>query len=126
MWIQDFVNCLEGSTLGRSRIEEALAIKHQNMPKRIYKYRRDCPNSRANLKTDTVWLCSPDLYNDPYDCAFKLSDDRVVTSFKRRLVDTFVSAYNLQAVISADQIETARNSPEPLEAIIKYIQAASS
>lgn len=126
MWIQDFVSRLEGSTLGRSRIDEALAIKQQNLSKRIYKYRRNSSNSRDNLKTDTVWLCSPDSYNDPYDCAFKLSDDRVVAAFKRRLVDTFVGAYKLQDVISADQIENAKNSQEPLETIVGHVPESSS
>jgi hypothetical protein len=117
MWMQDFVRCVEGSTLGWSRLDEALAIKQAHLPKRIYKYRRDCSHSRENLKTDTVWLCSPDSYNDPYDCAFKLSDDRVVRAFKRRLVDNFVSTFKLQDVISKDQVENAKNTPEPLKAI---------
>jgi Protein of unknown function (DUF2971) len=100
---------------------EALDIKQQNLPKRIYKYRCDCKYSLDNLKNNTVWLGSPDSYNDPYDCAFKLSDDRLVAALKRRLVDAFVGSYQLQNVVSTEQIENAKNSPEPLETIVSHI-----
>ena len=126
MWIRDFIDCLEGSTRGRSRIDEALAIKQQHLPKRIYKYRRDCDHSRDNLKTDTVRLSSPDSYNDPYDCEFKLSDGPVITAFKRRFVDEFVRVYNLRDVVSVDQIEDAKNSQEPMEAIVSHIPEFNS
>jgi len=121
MWLETFVNCLETSTRRHSRIDEALALKQQHLPKRIYKYRRDSTNSRDNLKTDTVWLASPESYNDPYDCAFSLSDDRVVAAIMRRFVDTFVTGYKLQDVVSSEQIESARNSPEPLESLVSHI-----
>jgi len=41
MWITDFINCFEESTLAHPRIEDALAIKQQHLPKRVYKYRRE-------------------------------------------------------------------------------------
>ena len=104
-------------------MDEALTIKQQHLPKYVYKYRRDCECSRSNLKTDTVWFCSPDSYNDPYDCAFKLSDDRVRVVLESRLVPTFVTVYGLQGVVSAAQIEDAKNSRAPLEAIVNHIPA---
>jgi hypothetical protein len=79
---------------------QALAIKQQHLPKRIYKYRRDCKNSLDNLKNNTVWLGSPDSYNDPYDCAFRLSDDGLVSALKKRLVDALLVSYHIQDVIS--------------------------
>jgi Protein of unknown function (DUF2971) len=121
MWRHKFVECLEGSTLRNSRMAGALAIKQQNLPKRIYKYRCDCKYSLDNLKNNTVWLGSPDSYNDPYDCAFKLSDDGLVAALKKRLVDAFVGSYQLQNVVSAEQINNAKNNPEPLETIVSYI-----
>lgn len=125
MWIEDFVNCLEESTLEHSRIDEALAIKQKYLPKRIYKYRRDGDYSRYNLKTDTVWLCSPEAYNDPYDCTFTLSNDLVVAALKQSLVDDFVRIYELQDVVSAEQIENAKKSKEPLKTITEDIQAGA-
>ena len=93
MWIKDFLDCLEASTFGQPRDAEALAIKEQHLPKRLYKYRRDYSNSRENLRTDTVWLSSPDSYNDPYDCSFKVAEDQVVAALSKHLVDHFVETY---------------------------------
>jgi hypothetical protein len=42
------------------------------MPSRIYNYRCISSYSLHNLETDTVWLCSPDAYNAPYDCVYRL------------------------------------------------------
>ena len=126
MWIQSFVDCLEGSTLAHPRIDEALAIKQHHVPGRIYKYRRDCCCSRENLKTDTVWISSPDSYNDPYDCAFTVSEGRVVAAAMRGLVDTFVTTYKLQDIISAEEIEKAKGSKYPMEAVAECISARVS
>jgi hypothetical protein len=108
MWITDFVKCLEESTLAHPRINEALAIKQQHLPKRIYKYRRDCANSRHNLKTDTVWLSSPESYNDPYDCWLTMSDDLLATLIDKRLVDVFANTYKLPNIVGAERIGSTR------------------
>ena len=70
VWIEEFVDCIESSTLAKPRLDEAVAMKDACLPKKIYKYRRDGEYARANLETDTVWMASPDAYNDPYDCSF--------------------------------------------------------
>ncbi|MGA3372853.1 MAG: DUF2971 domain-containing protein [Terracidiphilus sp.] len=124
MWIGSFVDCLEESTLSHPRFEEAYAIKQQNIPKRIYKYRRDCDYSRANLRTDTVWLSSPDSYNDPYDCAFavlKDSKDIVMAAAIKVIFDEITDACKYRQAISIDVIEKAKASREPLRSIAEYM-----
>ena len=125
MWITDLVNCLEASTPAHPLLDKVLAIKQQHLPTRIYKYRRDCPYHLDNLKTDTVRLSSPESVNDPYDCWFKVSPDLVARLLEKRLVNVFVTAYNLQNVIGEEQIENAKQSDEPLKAIITYIPESS-
>ena len=125
MWIQDFVDCIEGSTSDQPRFAEALSIKEQHLPKRIYKYRRDCCNSRRNLETDTVWLSSPDSYNDPYDCSFRLSQDDLLVALENRILDTLVTGGNLQGV-TAEQIESAKRSRNPLKTIVGCIRDSFS
>jgi hypothetical protein len=121
MWEQDFVACLERSTRAHPLINEALDIKQQHMPQRIYKYFRDCNHTRDNLKTDTVWLCSPDAYNDPYDCAFTISEDIVVEAAIRIVFEPRIATYNLEDIISADEIRKAKTNENPLCAIAEYI-----
>jgi hypothetical protein len=126
VWVQDFVDCFEGSTYGQPRVAEALSIKQQHLPKRIYKYRRDCSDSRRNLDTDTVWLSSPDSYNDPYDCCFRFSKDDLLETFSKKLVDNLVKSNKLQGVVSAEQIENAKRNHEPLKTIANHISESST
>src|SRR5690242_4597239 len=126
MWEKQFVDCIKRSTSDQPRFAEALDIKQQHLPKRIYKYRRDCSNSRQNLETDTVWLSSPDSYNDPYDCWFTFSQYDLLGALERRLVDTLVSQNELQIVVPAERIENAKRGQKPLKAIAGHIPDSSS
>jgi len=88
-WKEEFVKCLEGSTGEHSQLEKALAIKAEHMPKHIYRYQPDIDNRRESLASDKVWLCSPDKYNDPYDCEFTISDVSVEAEAHKRLEKSF-------------------------------------
>ena len=37
VWIEEFVSCIESSTLAKPRFDEAAAMKDTYLPKRIYK-----------------------------------------------------------------------------------------
>jgi hypothetical protein len=122
MWIKDFVNRLESSTLDHPRLDEAIALKQAHLPKLIYKYRRDSGDSRENLKTDTVWMASPDSYNDPYDCSFKVAEEHVVTALKKSLLTEFAKIYNLQSEDAIEQIAKAISSAaDPLMFLAAHI-----
>jgi hypothetical protein len=126
MWKREFTDCLEKSTLACPLFDEALAIKRQHLPKKIYKYRRDCPNHRSNLESSTIWLSSPETYNDPYDCWLTLPDGLLTAIIQKRVVDTLIKAYELQNCllqnhISEDDLENARKSREPLKTFISLI-----
>lgn len=121
MWTKDFIACLEKSTIAQPCVEEALGIKQQHLPKRIYKYRQVCPYHISNLKTDTVWLSSPESFNDPYDCWLTLADNIVATLIERRLLDAFVKANHLQKFLPATQIDEASRSVHPLRTITEFI-----
>jgi hypothetical protein len=121
MWTTNFVAAIESSTVANPKLEEAIAIKDRHLPTRIYKYRCDNSNSRANLKNDTVWICSPQSYNDPYDCLFTVTEQDIVVAANRSMIDDFVRVYNLDGIISSDGIQLARVSNDPLQALVKHI-----
>lgn len=79
-WKEEMVECLAAEDAGGVRADEAIAIKYQNRPKGIFKYRRNDEHSRYNLENDCVWVCSPTSYNDPYDrhldCIRDLNENR--------------------------------------------------
>jgi hypothetical protein len=74
-WKQEFVTYLEESTSATSLLSQALAVKEQSLPARIYKNRCDNSYTRANLETNCVWTCSPAKYNDPYDSWLSMPTD---------------------------------------------------
>jgi hypothetical protein len=121
MWIRNFVSAIEKSTLASPKLEDAIAIKENHLPKRIYKYRCDSDKSRINLTNDTVWICSPQAYNDPYDCLFTVTEQDVVVAAKRSLIDDFVQTYKLDGIVSADAALLAKGSNDPFRELVKYI-----
>jgi hypothetical protein len=93
-WRQDFITCLRETTRGNSRLKEGQAIKAKNLPKRIYKYRKcSSPYHLDTLKSDTVWLCSPKHYNDPYDCWFTLPEGLIATLLEQALKERHAYPY---------------------------------
>ena len=67
-----------------AQFERAFALKRINLPKKIYKYRAINEYALENIQSDSVWLCSPDSYNDPYDCAITCAyEEGAKIAFKR-------------------------------------------
>jgi hypothetical protein len=110
-WIKRMVACLTPEEVGDVNVNEALAIKYQNRPKSVFKYRCDNEKSRYNLENDLVWVCSPTSYNDPYDSsvsvttkalietvlqdgAKKLMANRQAADIEARKVEQILSARN--------------------------------
>ena len=118
MWIKSFVDCLDNATQSNPRIEDAIALKELQLPKRIYKYRGDSTYSRTNLNTDTVWMASPDAYNDPYDCSFSVAEEQVVTALKKSLIPEFAKVYKLVPMQVKDLLDRAASiGADPLTSL---------
>jgi hypothetical protein len=67
-WETQFFKCLIESMIKNSTVEQAIALKQPHLPKHVYKYRQNDEYSWDNIKTNSVWVASPESYNDPYDC----------------------------------------------------------
>jgi hypothetical protein len=121
MWNDEFFQYLKQSTLGEPYFEKAIAFKEQYLPKRIYKYRGDTQNARKNLISSTIWLASPESYNDPYDCFLQFSAPSMASAFERGLIDAFAAGYKLD--IPVEKINEAKQSPTPLQTFIQIISS---
>jgi GNAT superfamily N-acetyltransferase len=119
MWTDQFLEYLRQSTVEESRFGDAIALKQKYLPKRIYKYRSDNSYARESLKSSTIWLASPDSYNDPYDCLLRFSPASMTAAFERGLIDPFVTGYKLE--VPADKVEEAKQSTTPLETLSHHI-----
>lgn len=115
MWTEKFLEYLKQSTVKESHFDEAIALKQQYLPQRIYKYRSYTPYARENLTSSTIWLASPDSYNDPYDCLLRFSGSSMASAFERGLIDSFVTGYQLDIPVS--KINEAKQSATPLETL---------
>lgn len=125
MWTDDFIRLVRETTLAQSYFEEAIFLKQQHLPKHIYKYRRDDDAYAVrNLQDGTIWLASPDSYNDPYDCMLRFSAPTMTAAFERALIDAFVTSYKLQ--IPVEKIEEAKNDAAPLKALGTHMIAAGT
>ncbi len=101
-----------------------MALKQLNLPAKIYKYRDDTTSyARDNLRTDTVWMASPESYNDPYDSVLTFPIDMLHTLLEASLVERFVAATKLSGLISPQAIEDAKKSSKPLKAVLQHLQA---
>jgi hypothetical protein len=119
-WQQEFIEILEGSTLGSSRVEEAIAFKQNHLPRRIYKYREVCVCSLDCLETNSVWMASPDSYNDPYDSSIMLPTASIQRKLEARLAKTIIEKYRLDNHLPSERLNAAISSPEPLKTLVGY------
>jgi hypothetical protein len=121
-WIDGFIRCLAQPDVGNVRMEQAIGIKNANLPSRIFKYRSDNEYARRNLTTDTVWLCSPEAYNDPYDSSVKISAARFVDKFRDRMFDSLLTEYESRKWLNSEEISNIRLSSDPRECASRMLR----
>ena len=117
-WIEQFVQILNSGRIINNRMSDAIALKNDHLQGKVYKYR--CVNDRSlqNLQEDTIWLASPDKYNDPFDCLFSVSDEDILPILRQTLNEELIRIYSP----SAPELEPAhadRLLGEALEGIRK-------
>jgi hypothetical protein len=119
-WIERMVKCLEAEEVGGVRAEEAIAIKYENRPKCVFKYRCNDDRSRYNLENDLVWVCSPTSYNDPYDSSISITPETLTKTVVRDGVRHFITT-ELGSKIDPHRVEQILNSPNPALALQELI-----
>ncbi|AIL70781.1 DUF2971 domain-containing protein [Vibrio vulnificus] len=74
-WFQEYKELVFSSETSVERIDKAIRLKFDNLPKLLYKYRAINKYSLKNLEEDSIWLSDPRNFNDPYDCSFTKKDE---------------------------------------------------
>jgi hypothetical protein len=119
-WIGRMVECLAFEEVGGVRADEAIAVKYQNRPKSIFKYRCNNEQSYYNLENDFVWVCSPTSYNDPYDSSISIAAHTLTNTVMRESVRQFIER-ELGSKVDACKIEQILNAPHPTLALQELI-----
>lgn|GEM_PF-1881734 len=107
----DFINKLEcfmrnyRPKNGSDKYSEMLKWKENFIPKMLYRHRAVNDYSLKNLRENTVWLSSPDEFNDPFDTVFSCE------SQEQRLID-----------ITKKSASTAGTPPDLLGTVIDVVK----
>lgn len=120
-WVKEFLDCLLDQSHENMEILKSQAIKLNNLPKSIFKYRPDNKNSINNLETDTVWLTSANHYNDPYDSSVTLDFRQLLNNIPTDDIKELVDNAGVRNYLNEIEIETANKTASPIDAIFQKI-----
>jgi hypothetical protein len=121
MWINEFLELMTESTISLGAIDRAYELKDQNLPGKLYKFRAVNDYSISNFENDTVWLCSADKYNDPYECATTWSVQDVMRLHTRTNIDQILDSADLEKYLLPLELEVVRESDDPMVEITKFL-----
>ncbi|WP_446443674.1 DUF2971 domain-containing protein [Pseudomonas sp. 1176_21] len=83
----EFKEIMLGMTINPEDISRGFGLKFKHIPSSLFKYREFDRDgfSLNNLASNTIWMNSPQNFNDPYDCALTVSinklDSRMLEAF---------------------------------------------
>jgi len=117
MWIDEFLELMSGSTISHSAIDMVYALKNRNLSSKLYKFRAVNDYAISNLETDTVWVCSADKYNDPYECATTWCTIDLLRETTKANLDKICEQAELEKHLSPVQLDIVRASHDPMREI---------
>lgn len=123
MWLDDFLALMSGSTINRDDIDGAYALKDAHLPQKLYKFREVNDNALQNLMSDTVWLCSADKYNDPYECATTWCVTDLLREAGKKDLEMIIELTGLEKQMSLVDLERVRAAHDPIREIARALLA---
>lgn len=100
---------------------KAAKLKYEKFPSYLYRYRPCDKYSIDSLKDDKIFLSDPRKFNDPYDCAFMLTNFHVDNKFINQILSDdpngFKKAYNL----TKKQLTKLKKSQDVIKDLIRII-----
>lgn len=113
-WIDSYTQLLSEEEIDERDISRAAIIKTCNLPSHIYKFRAVNGYSLQNLRDSTIWLCSADQYNDPYECSAKLDLSRLSIETSRRRFREIASFARLGDRLDEATLAHAEQADDPM------------
>ncbi|MED1620089.1 DUF2971 domain-containing protein [Bacillus pseudomycoides] len=109
MWIDEYIKLMYPKNVEDVQIEEAMQLKHKNIPVALYKYRAVDMYSIKNFENDEAWFNTAAKFNDPYDCALTMGNiaaDRITANIKKA-IPSMISRFNLN--VKEEEISRLEN-----------------
>ncbi len=64
-WREEFINRISKFVINPEEANKAWILKQNNLPQSLFRYRPLSQYVADEIKNDTVWLSSPNEFNDP-------------------------------------------------------------
>src|SRR5258708_40233946 len=96
-----------------AEVRDAVKVRNELLPGRLYRYRGCTDYAFDNLKNSSLWLSSPDDFNDPFDCSLSVLKMTFVEHAFASNVEKFLSSPPWDANLSAPEKQAVLNSPNP-------------
>ncbi|TRW27117.1 DUF2971 domain-containing protein [Flavobacterium zepuense] len=119
-WKTDYVKFLDCVNPLDLRVDEAMQLKNENLPSKLYKYRPATDYALQNLESDTVWLNKPSEYNDPFEFAEYIDFKQLQAPLNRDAGFDVVSHFAKSFPVPDEVKKEARSAFNPLEILIDY------
>lgn len=86
-WKNEFIKKMFPIDERNRNIDEALQLKHQNLPNSLFRYGKLSERNILSFSRDEIWLSEPSKFNDPYDCLFSalINNDELVKDLEESL-----------------------------------------
>jgi hypothetical protein len=72
-WKEKYFALLNAPKLQEASVTKALAIKRENFPPSLFRFRPLNLNTLSEIRKNYIWLASPDSFNDPFDSSLSVS-----------------------------------------------------
>ena len=117
-WIEDFKKLLFPLDKENLDVEAAYSYKDKHLPKSICKYREVNHYSINNLEEDTIWLSSPQSFNDPYDCAYSINSSKMIEYYFSTKFEEIIKISGLDKYLNDISIKKIKASKKTFETML--------
>ncbi|MGK0271263.1 MAG: hypothetical protein ACI88H_001920 [Cocleimonas sp.] len=121
-WLHKLREYFFSPKLEEVKVHEAIDLKYDYIPKRLFKYRQYGEYALENLKNNTLWCDSASGFNDPYDTSihFEYSqatlDKQLIKSIEEQ------GASGVYQFLSKNEIEMLKNTDKPTKILAEITE----
>ncbi|EHJ00579.1 hypothetical protein CDLVIII_4042 [Clostridium sp. DL-VIII] len=128
MWIKEYVKLNFPLDPNDLRIQDAIKLKHQNIPSSLYRYRKFNEWSLKNLIEEQERQSYPIEFNDPFDASLKINYEEVSKElFLKRNMKNIINELEKSGVDIEDKdLKTINLSDQPIYDFVKLISKFDS
>lgn len=120
-WIDEFYRLIgqphePGDSV--NHVQVAFDLKNRYIPKYLYRYRKPNQFSLNELERDSVYYCTPEQQNDPFDSLLSVSMPNISKEIYRRQLPDLIKNPDIGGSLSSEKIGESMQSDNPFDSLI--------